>query len=558
MAGAELVNSIMRVLLLLTGMVWGGHASVCWAASPVLTHVHPAAVARGEVTEVRLVGTFDPWPCRVWVDGPGVEFVAGEAAGVFTVRTAADALVGPRLMRAFNAEGASIPISLVVADAPQILEVEPNTDFRHPQVLPSSTVTINGRHEKSDDVDSFAVELVAGQSLVAWVEAYVLAAGFDSMLRVVDAAGVTMAFNHDAKTLDPFLVFTAPRDGRYVIQTMGHAYPASTDVRFAGGETCIYRLHVSTGPVVRNTWPLGVTAGAAATVDLEGWNLTTSRLDVSAGLPPGVPAIVSDVPEYVETPEAGVMTLPFGVSGRIEIPGGHDRYEFTAVKDSVLEMSVTARRHGSEMDPWLKIRDADGRELAANDDDGGSLEPRLVWTVPADGRYAVEVGDLTQRAGADFFYRLQVMSVRPVMTAVAASHAVTVVPGKSADFKVVVSRRPGFTAALKVVALGLPVGVTAAEVDVPEAGGEVTLVLAAGNDAAAASMPIRLVVREVDGGRELGVSYSMATVSENNGVPQGYQQLLIGSTDQLWLTVTPPPPPAPVEAPTPAEAVPAP
>jgi hypothetical protein len=100
--------------------------------------------------------------------------------------------------------------------------------------------------------------------------------------------------------------------------------------------------------------------------------------------------------------------------------------------------------------------------------------------------------------------------------------------------------------------------VTAAEVDVPEAGGEVTLVLAAGNDAAAASMPIRLVVREVDGGGELGVSYSMATVSENNGVPQGYQQLLIGSTDQLWLTVTPPPPPAPVEAPTPAEAVPAP
>ena len=548
----------MRVLLLLTGMVCGGHVALCRAASPVLTHVHPAAVARGEVTEVRLVGTFDPWPCRVWVDGPGVEFVAGEAAGVFTVRTAADAPVGPRLMRAFNAEGSSIPIALVVADTPQILEVEPNTDFRHPQVLPSSTVTINGRHEKPDDVDSFAVELTDGQSLVAWVEAYVLAAGFDSMLRVIDAAGVTMAFNHDAKTLDPFLVFTAPRDGRYVIQTMGHAYPASTDVRFAGGETCVYRLHVSTGPVVRNTWPLGVTAGAAATVDLEGWNLTTSRLDISAGLPPEVPAIVSDVPEFFETPEAGVMTLPFGVSGRIEIPGGHDQYEFTAVKDSVLEMSVTARRYGSEMDPWLKIRDADGRELAANDDDGGSLEPRLVWTVPADGRYAVEVGDLTQRAGAEFFYRLQVRPVRSVMTAVAASHAVTVVPGKSADFKVVVTRRPGFTAPLKVVALGLPVGVTAAEVDVPEAGGEVTLVLTAGNDAATASTPIRLVVREVDGGKEQAVTYAMATVSENNGVPQGYQQLLIGSTDQLWLTVTPPPPPPPAEAPAAAAAVPAP
>ena len=548
----------MRILLLLTGIMCGGHAMVCRAASPVLTHVHPAAVARGEVTEVRLVGTFDPWPCRVWVDGPGVEFVAGEAAGVFTVRTAADAPVGPRLMRAYNAEGASIPIALVVADTPQILEVEPNTDFRHPQVLPSSTVTINGRHEKPDDVDSFAVELAAGQSLVAWVEAYVLAAGFDSMLRVVDAAGVTLAFNHDAKTLDPFLVFTAPRDGRYVIQTMGHAYPASTDVRFAGGETCVYRLHVSTGPVVRNTWPLAVTAGVAATVDLEGWNLTTRRLDISAGLPPGGPAIVSDVPEYVETPEAGVMTLPFGVSGRMEISGGSDRYVFEAVKDRVLELSVTARRHGSEMDPWLKILDADGRELAVNDDDGGSIEPRLVWTVPADGRYTAMLGDVTQRAGAEFFYRLQVTPVRPSVTAVVASHAVTVVPGKSVEYKVVVTRGPGFTAALTVAALGLPNGVTAAAVDVPEAGGEVTLVLAAGNDAAAASAPIRLVVREVDGGKEQAATYAMATVSENNGVPQGYQQLLIGSTDQLWLTVTPPPPPPPAEAPAAAAAVPAP
>jgi hypothetical protein len=49
----------------------------------------------------------------------------------------------------------------------------------------------------------------------------------------------------------------------------------------------------------------------------------------------------------------------------------------------------------------------------------------------------------------------------------------------------------------------------------------------------------------------------MATVSENNGVPQGYQQLLIGSTDQLWLTVTPPPPP-PTEASAAAAPVPAP
>jgi hypothetical protein len=30
----------------------------------------------------------------------------------------------------------------------------------------------------------------------------------------------------------------------------------------------------------------------------------------------------------------------------------------------------------------------------------------------------------------------------------------------------------------------------------------------------------------------------MLTTGENNGVPNGYTELVINSTDQLWLTVT--------------------
>jgi hypothetical protein len=545
----------MRALILLAVPVLGGVRPL-GGAEPVLTHVFPAGVQRGLETDVKLVGKFDPWPCRVWTDAPGIVFTPGADAGVFKVAVAADVPAGPHLLRAVNAEGASVPVAMVVADSAQTLEVEPNDDYRSPQVLPETTATVNGRHEKADDVDSFGVTLARGQVLVARIDAYVLAATFDAMLRVVDDSGSTLAFNHDHVTMDPFLVFTAPRDGRYAVQTMGHAYPASTDIRFAGGETCLYRLHLSTAPVVRNTWPLAVTRGAAAPVTLEGWNLASTRIDVDPSAPPAIPVTLSDIPEVIESPEPQVLAVPSAVSGRLEVAGGEDRHAFDATKDRVFELAVTGRHQGSEIDPWLKIRDHEGKELAAGDDDGGSLEPRLVWTAPADGRYTAVVGDVTQRGGPGFFYRLSVRPATPSVSATVAAHAAKVEAGKSAEVKVVVARAHGFQSKLKLAALGLPAGVAAAEVDVPEAGGEVALTLAAEATAPAAGAPFRLVLRETDGGREHPVIFSIATTSENNGVPQGYQQLLINATDQLWLTVVPPPPPAP-DPPATAAAAPA-
>lgn len=515
------------------------------AAEPKLTHFHPAGVARGTETEVQAVGSFDPWPCRMWAAAPGIEFKPGKDAGTFTVAVAADAAAGPCLVRAINADGSSAPVALVIADTPQTAEVEPNNDPRSPQVLETATATINGRHEKADDVDSFAVPLTRGQVLVARVEAYVLAAGYDPMLRVVDAAGSVVAFNHDHVTLDPFLAFTAPQDGRYVVQTMGHAYPASTDIRFAGGVTCNYRLHLSTGPTVRNTWPLGVTRGSVAEVALEGWNLQETRAQLDpAALPASVPVVLSELPEMVETTEPQTLAIPTAVSGRLDRTGQEDNYPFSATKDTVLALAVTGRRHGSDIDPWLKIRDANGKELATNDDDAGSLEPLLLWTVPADGTYSAVVGDVTQRGGPEFFYRLTIAPAAPTVTATVPHHAFKVEAGKSLEIKATVTPVHGFNSKLRFTVTGLPDGVTAAEVDVPEAGGEVAVTLAATAEVAPGGSPIRLVLREVEGGREFPVIHWLATTGENNGVPQGYQQLLVNSIDEFWLTVAAVPPPA--------------
>src|SRR5690606_3847321 len=100
-----------------------------------------------------------------------------------------------------------------------------------------------------------------GQTLVARLEAYVLASTFDGMLRIVDTKGSQWAFNHDGRTPDPFLAWEAPHDGTFIVQVMGFVLPATNSVSFTGGESCIYRLHLTAGPFVRHTLPLAAQRG---------------------------------------------------------------------------------------------------------------------------------------------------------------------------------------------------------------------------------------------------------------------------------------------------------
>ena len=499
------------------------------ADEPLFTHMHPAGVQKGTSIAVKLVGRFHPWPCRVVADSPGIVFSAGKESGNFIVTVAAEVAPGPHLLRAVNDDGASAPVAMVVDAGPQTLEVEPNNDFRSPQVLPTTTATCNGRLDKSDDVDSFLVTLKKGQVMACWVEAYVLSAGFDAMLRVVDSTGAILAFNHDHLTLDPFLVFTAPSDGTYILQTMGHKYPASTEVRFTGGDDCVYRLHVSTEPLVRNAWPLAVQRGTKSCVTLEGWNLRDRRLEVDDTSAPGVLITLSETPELIETPAPQTLDVPCAVSGRIDHAGDEDRFGFVAARETMLELSVSGPRQGSAIDAWLKVLDKDGKELASNDDDQGSSEPRIVWTAPADGTYTALVGERTQRGGSEFFYRLVIRRAEPSISASVATHSVKVEAGKSAEVKVAVALNNGFRAKQKLAARGLPAGVSAREVDVPEKSGEVALSLTAEPAAQRSSSPFRLVLVEAEGGRERPVFYPLSSVWREQWRAAG----ISGVADQL-------------------------
>ena len=61
--------------------------------------------------------------------------------------------------------------------------------------------------------------------------------------------------------------------------------------------------------------------------------------------------------------------------------------------------------------------------------------------------------------------------------------------------------------------------------------------LAADAAAKPVNRPFQLVLREKEGEREYPVRHGFVSTSENNGVPQGYAELVVDGTSDLWLTV---------------------
>ena len=536
---------------------------VVQAAVPVLEHLFPAAVQSGVTNSIALVGTLDPWPPRLWADDPGIRFVPGTNSPSVEVLVDPKVPAGAHWIRAFSTEGASTPRLLIVTPHPLVLEREPNDDFKNPQFLATLPVVVEGRLEKTGDVDSYSVPVEAGQTLVVWVDAYTLMTPLDPALRVLDESGDQVAWNHDSvRSLDPALAWTATRAGRVVVQVFGFAYPADSDVRFAGNLRGVYRLHVSTGPFVRHTLPLGAKRTGETSLQPVGWNLASGTPAVSFRPEPGpfdrpgfasfqpvgmrdaIEVPLGDGPETLEVEpndtaaQAGTIEVPSAVSGDLNRAGDEDRFRFFAKAGQVLLLEVMATRLGFPLDAWLKVEDAQGKELAHNDDATGS-DPKLIWTAPKDGAYLAVVGNLLHTGGSDLRYRLDIHAAAPSLSASAPEPNFGVEAGKTNEFKVTLTRAHGFTNALAWKADGLPAGVRLDAAEVAPTSTEATLRWIATPTAAPFNGVVHLAVHALPGGAAIPVTASLAATAENNGVPQGFSRLIREQLVDLWLTVRP-------------------
>jgi hypothetical protein len=445
------------------------------AAPPTLTSLFPAGAQRGQTVEVAAAGSFEKWPCELWVSGKGVTAKPAKAKGHFTITVAADAELGVYQARAHDAQGASGMRSFVVGTLPEVVEKEPNDSPAQAQSVPPSAV-VNAKLAKRGDVDCFAVQLKKGQTFVAAIDANrVLQSPMDAVLQIVSADGFVLKQGNDTDGLDPRVIFSVPKDGTYIARVF--AFPAQPDsgIRFSGAETYLYRLTLTTGGYADYSWPLAVAAKAPRTVELVGWNLPPSarRVKVPAGgvrlatlAPPGIaePVALPVEPHpchLVSELAKRAAIAPFTASGRLDKHGQTDSFPLTAKKNQPLTLQVETGAVGVPLAPVLRVLDKSGKQLVRAESNGSSSSVQATFKPPADGTYRVEVRDLFGAGGARHVYRLRVLTPEPDFALTVATDRVTITPGKPTDIPVTVVRQNGFKPTVAISVEGLPAGVSA-------------------------------------------------------------------------------------------------
>lgn len=130
------------------------------------------------------------------------------------------------------------PNEIRVSDFPNILEVEPNNDWKTatPSNLPLP-LAFNGVISEKGDIDFFKFYAKKGEEYDLTVWARRLRSPLDSVLAIYDGKGNRLALNDDSGSQDSYLRFKVPADGDYELSV--------TDQLGHGGPTYTYRVEVT-------------------------------------------------------------------------------------------------------------------------------------------------------------------------------------------------------------------------------------------------------------------------------------------------------------------------
>jgi hypothetical protein len=374
---------------------------------------------------------------------------------------------------------------------------------------------------------------------------------FDPILVLHDAQGRELAADDNHDFADPMLSFECPADGRYLLEVR--------DTTYAGNANWTYVLEATSGPHVTSVFPLAVNPGATVSLRAEGFSFDpaqTITLDVPPAAPRGpwltalptaqgpslaVPVVVTPLPLACEEGDAAAdsssgpaLAMPTALSGRLGTPGDSDGYRFEGKKGQIYAFEILARRAGAATDAVLRILNEKGATLAEADDTFGK-DPRLEWTAPSDGPFAVQILDLHSRGGPEFGYVLEAEAARPDFVLTCDPDKVNLGPGSRVPVFVQVTRRGGFGGPVTLEWEGLPAGVTSSPLTIPANMTQGVLVLSAAEEAApgAAMLSLRGMADTPD-----GPVVRQATPKQEIYLPGGGRGFY--SVNTLALTVTDP------------------
>lgn len=455
---------MFRPLLILAAL---GVSVAASASSPQLNYVLPRGGQRGTDVDVTFTGARlkDAQEVILYDKGIAVSDLKATSDQAVTahVKIAPDAPLGEYRMRLRCSSGVSelrtfwvgpFPTTQSWAAAappkrqqgnakqPPAGGAVPNVTWEAPQPV-AMNMTVEGVVQ-NEQVHYFKVDVKKGQRLSAEVEGMRLGTSsrgnmFDPYLSIVEPNRFVLAESDDTALLhqDPYLSLVASKDETLILEVR--------DSSFGGGGDAHYRMHVGTFPRPAVCFPLGGKVGETLDVTFLGdptgpikQKVTlpneasgqTEQFAVYAekdGQSPPSPNYlrVSDFPNVMkgesdQNHEMGKaivapMEPPLAFNGIVGKADETDYYKFKGHKGQTVDVSVWARRLGSPLDSVIVVYDPKGQYLGANDDAGTTPDSVLRFTPPMDGDYTVAIRDHLKAGGADYAYRIEVSTPKPLV-----------------------------------------------------------------------------------------------------------------------------------------------
>lgn len=349
---------------------------------PELTALWPRGLRRGETTRVKLNG-------KNLLAARGVEFNNAKLQGKvlpadserpseawIEITSAADLPRGTYQVAIVTAGGKSDTLPIEIDDLPQLSETEPNAAAKQASMVPLPAA-VWGALAARGDVDHFAFEAKAGQTIVCELSAKRLGSALNGVLTLLDPAGQVVAGNNDFDGPDPLIGYRIGADGRYTLRV--------TDLAFNGSDKHFYRLSIGQLPYVTACYPAGVPANQEVEIELAGYNLPPgTRVKVPAS-GPGERAVPVDMNQFrmvhplkvlvaaggesleAEPNDAAEQATPIAApgsaNGRLAAAGDVDLFRFEAQAGQTWIIETEGERRGSPIDTRLEVLDAQGAPL---------------------------------------------------------------------------------------------------------------------------------------------------------------------------------------------------
>ncbi len=308
-------------------------------------------------------------PAKYWVSLLVLLVGAAPArAQTPTTRSWRDALRQLRAGKAGPREPARGSTRVAMIATSTVAESEPNDSVRTADSVAlgdQATGVVN----PAGDVDTWVVDLTAGQFFSADVDAAEIGSALDATLVLFGPDGRTVvASNDDFDGFDSRVSYHVPTSGRYYVMI-------SSFGRIGGSPDATYALN------------LGTVSCLAVGTEHEPNDTPGTATPIAIG-------------------ESGTGQLCSQNAG-----GDVDYWAFAGQAGTTIELDIDAAASGLLVDPFVALFASDGTTRLAFNDDADGADSRLEFSIVATGTYYAAVTDVGGNGGNPFPYTLHVRSI---------------------------------------------------------------------------------------------------------------------------------------------------